>query len=266
MTDLSCLLRTTQQTQHAHRALQALQQAWLTVDQQQLSVEPFLVQRSLVIVQQLQQLPFQTEIGTSLQQLAQHIAAFRAPLAITEEDVAPLLAVFQITMDAEHTPWLVHPADTPLPESLQHMGAGWRQAIQASKDKPLQRLQLAIQMLPYSTAFYEAAIALRAILRENLAEPTPTLQLLYWLAVLHSFIAVEPETPSGDLVAQALPAQALLTLDWDYDQLGLDQLPLLNITDKQLFQEYWGSETQHQRLKDLYPDLWQSYVKNAEPA
>ena len=41
MTDLSCLLRTTQQTQHAHRALQALQQAWLTVDQQQLSVEPF---------------------------------------------------------------------------------------------------------------------------------------------------------------------------------------------------------------------------------
>ena len=89
MTDLSCLLRTTQQTQHAHRALQALQQAWLTVDQQQLSVEPFLVQRSLVIVQQLQQLPFQTEIGTSLQQLAQHIR--------TQQQLQPMKARFTDT-------------------------------------------------------------------------------------------------------------------------------------------------------------------------
>lgn len=233
-----------------YKVITALQHTWSLLHQKNVTVPSDVVQRSLAIVKQLKQQSTNKQITERLVLLQQQLVQMY---------LHQLLRTLDLKLCAEKTPWLHMSPNSPLPQALESMGAEWREAIKNSKENPHERLRLALQMLPYSTAFNEAAIALRAILRENSTNTEAALHLLYLLAVMHSFIALEPETPNGDKVVTAISGTEILALDYHYKTLGAEALPLLTITDKAHIEEAWGPAQQHLRLSDLHPESWQHY-------
>lgn len=233
-----------------YKVIAALQHTWHLLHKNNIAAPSEVIQRSLAIVEQLKQQSTHKQMTDLLVLLQQQLG---------QAHLHQLLAPLSLTACKKNTPWLKMPPKSPLPSDLQSMGAEWHNAIKHSKDKPHERLELALQMLPYSTAFTEAAIALRAILRENPANTEAALQLLYLLAAIHSFIALEPETPTGDKIAAAINGTEVLALGYNYASLGSKALPLLNLTDKAHLEEAWGPADQHLRLSELHPNAWQHY-------
>ena len=238
-----------------YQVIAALQHMWHLLHNNNVSAPSDIIQRSLVIVEQLTHQSTHKQITDSLVLLQQQLGQ-----AYLQQYLAPL----NIQPNPQITPWFQMRPNSALPTALESMGAEWRDAIKQSKDNPYERLKLALQMLPYTTAFNEAAIALRAILREKTTNTDAALQLLYLLAAIHSFIALEPETPSGDKVAAAISGTAVLALGYNYASLGSEALPLLNLTDKTHMEEVWGPAQQHLRLSDLHPVAWQHYQSQNE--
>lgn len=265
MADVFGLLLTKVQVQRMHQSLVALQRAWHLMDHQKTSALPIIIKRSVAIVLQLEQLTTDITIKESLRQLRQQLKlnskSTETSVNSPNEFLNSLLSSIDITIDATQTPWLASEPQTPLPAGLQSIGSDWHHAIQNSKNHPTQRLQLAVKMLPYSTAFTEAAIAARALIRKKPTQSKQILQLLYWLAAIHSFLSIDAGTPSGDKVAAAISGKEVLNLKFNYPELGTKQLPLLNVTDKNRLHETWGIPLKHQRLSELNSEARKEYLK-----
>jgi len=140
----------------------------------------------------------------------------------------------------------------------------WADQIKEYKDEPEKRLSLALNNLPLPAAFREAAIAIRKIIRakrkanEKFEEE---LTLLYWLAAIRSFMlefAPRLEEP-GFNVIESIPAQRLISLQYNYSQLGYEKLTLLNKTDVKWLTEAWGEPSSHKTLNDIHRELWDEF-------
>ena len=143
-------------------------------------------------------------------------------------------------------------------------GEFWFDRIKKLQGEPVKRLKLAIDNLPLPAAFREAAVAVRALIREKKTSKTnydDELALLYWLAAINSFsipystVLQEP----GYNVIELIPGRELKALPFTYDELGYDKLELLIKTDIKWLVELWGEPTKHTTMHELHIDVWQQY-------
>jgi hypothetical protein len=144
--------------------------------------------------------------------------------------------------------------------------AFWADRIKQFKNQPVQRLRVAIENLPLPAAFREAAAAARALIRARLKQGedhTDELMLLYWLAAIESFGLPYSEylKQPGFNVLQFVPGQTIKALPFTYNQLGYQQLGLLNKTDVKWCISLWEEPQVHTTLNALHADLWHEYEK-----
>ena len=146
------------------------------------------------------------------------------------------------------------------------IGAGefWADRIKKLRGEPVKRLKLALDNLPLPASFREAAVAVRALIREKRKLEViydEELTLLYWLAAINSFcipyssVLKEP----GYNVIESIPGKKLKSLPFTYSELGFEKLELLNITDKKWLIEIWGKPTAHTTLHKMHNDIWNQY-------
>jgi hypothetical protein len=143
-------------------------------------------------------------------------------------------------------------------------GEFWAERIKRYRDEPGRRLQTAMDNLPLPSAFREAAVALRTIIRakRKVKEPyTEELGLLYWLAAIRSFMLpyADKLKQPGFNVVQSIPGTRLRAMPVDYAQVGYEQLDLLNKTDVKWLVQVWGEPQQHQTLNQVHRALWDEY-------
>lgn len=143
-------------------------------------------------------------------------------------------------------------------------GEFWADEIKGLRGAPVERLRLAINNLPLPAAFREAAIAVRALIRErrkNSESIEDHLTLLYWLAAISSFsipFSQRLKAP-GFNVIQAVPGAVLKALSYSYSELGYKELELLSATDIKWFVEAWAEPQSHSTLYELHKQLWREY-------
>ena len=245
------------QSQVNLQAMRALQQAWLLAAELHSPLPPFLLQRSVAILKALQKYTTHEPVLPLLEHAKQQLNAF-----LTVTALAP--SVLNQPPQALHVPWF----DTafPYPATLADLslGAQWHQQIKASHTKPFQRLTLALAKLPYRSAYQEAVLALRAIIRSEPRHYEPALELLYWLAASASFLEHPQLQPSGEQIIEALPGHELQGLVIRYQELGVAQLPLLNQTYQKHLITYFGAPTQTQTLREVHAQAWQAYAARLE--
>ena len=163
-------------------------------------------------------------------------------------------------------------AQERLPQFWKDLGAGeqagefWADQIRRLRDDPGKRLAMALEHLPLPRAFKEAAVALRAIIRERRKSNEPFEQYLawlYWLAAAYSFMDPFSERlrEPGYNVMESVPGQVIRSLDFDYSNLGHQKLDLLNKTDRKWLVECWGEPDQHSTLNALHRNVWDEYEK-----
>ena len=153
--------------------------------------------------------------------------------------------------------WNRHAADL-------HAGNFWADRIKQLKSEPEKRLRLALDNLPLPASFREAAVALRALIRERKKtgeKYDEQLAMLYWLAAINSFstqystVLQEP----GYNVVESVPGVRLKNLSFTYKELGYMQLELLNKTDIKWMTEAWGEPKTHTTLHEMHLDVWREY-------
>ena len=148
-------------------------------------------------------------------------------------------------------------------------GEFWADEIKNLKDRPVDRLKMAIDNLPLPAAFREAAVATRAIIRSKRKSKEnydQELQILYWLAATDSFsipYSARLGMP-GYNVMELVPGEELKSLPFSYKELGYSQLPLLNKTDCKWLTESWGEPKKHTTLHKLHKPLWIKYEDEFE--
>ena len=134
------------------------------------------------------------------------------------------------------------------------------------REEPLKRLRLALENLPLPAAFREAAVAVRAIIREKQkakSEFTEDVVLLYWLAAVESFGLPYSEflCQPGFNVLESIPGNVIKSLPFSYQDLGYNQLSLLNKTDIKWCVARWGEPNQHTTLNALHNAVWRKYER-----
>lgn len=143
-------------------------------------------------------------------------------------------------------------------------GAFWADEIKKLRDKPDERLAMAMAHLPLPAAFSEAAVALRAMIRIKKKEGVEwqqDLTHLYNLAAWESFTlpyAPRLERP-GMVVTESIPGLVVCNLEFSYKKLGYLQLQILNKTDHKWLVEAWGEPDQHTTLNELHRAVWDHY-------
>lgn len=151
-------------------------------------------------------------------------------------------------------------ARVPGPE--REDGRFWADAIADVKDDPRKRLEIARRHFPLPGAFREAAIALRALIRDarkREAEFESLLRELHHYAAISSWclpyneVAREP----GFNVFERTPYARLAALDLGWDLVGCDALLLLNKTDRSIMRDAWGEPKAHRTANNLYRELWE---------
>ena len=136
-------------------------------------------------------------------------------------------------------------------------GQFWADRIKGLRAEPAERLKVAIENLPLPAAFKEAAVAIRALIREyrkSNGAYEDQLALLYWLAAINSFsipYAVRLREP-GYNVLESVPGKVLKGLEFSYKQLGYEKLELLSKTDIKLLTASWGEPDAHSTLHKLH--------------
>lgn len=242
------------QSQIIHQAMRALQQTWLVAAQLQTPLPPFLLQRSVAILKALQKYTTHEQVLLLLEHAKQQ-------LTLLLNNTASTPALLSQPPQAQYVPWF----DTsfPYPATLADLslGAQWHQQIKSSHDDPFKRLALALAKLPYRSAYQEAVIALRAVIRSEPQYKNAALELLYWLAASASFLEHPQLRPSGEKILEALAGHELQQLSVNYQELGLAQLPLLNQTDQKQLMQYFGAPSQARTLRDVHSNAWQAYEK-----
>lgn len=143
-------------------------------------------------------------------------------------------------------------------------GTFWADRITEFRDQPIERLKLAIENLPLPAAFREAAIAIRALIRERIKKNedfADELALLYWLAAVESFGVPYSEylQQPGFNVLQSIPGAVIKCLPFSYSQLGYKHLRLLNKTDVKWCVARWGESLDHTTLNKLHAETWRKF-------
>lgn len=143
-------------------------------------------------------------------------------------------------------------------------GEFWADQARRAKDDSQKRLHIALKVLPLPAAFREAAIAVRAMIREAKKEKRSTgrqLELLYWLAAVASFSVpyAERSRQPGFNVMEVGSGGEIAALPFTYDSLGYEKLDLLTATDKQAIAAAWGEPGSHSTLNELHRDVWERY-------
>ncbi|MEO9886327.1 MAG: hypothetical protein ABJR05_12680 [Balneola sp.] len=145
-------------------------------------------------------------------------------------------------------------------------GDFWSDRIKKYRDEPKKRLNEALDHLPLPAAFREAAISIRALIRERRKSNESyeeELTFLYWLAALHSFMipfAKDLNEP-GYNVMESIPGKKLKSLPFDYKSLGYKKLELLNKTDCKWIKEQWREPKNHSTLNEMHRELWNEYER-----
>ena len=148
-------------------------------------------------------------------------------------------------------------------DSIQD-GTFWADRIKLVRDLPQKRLEIAIENLPLPAAFREAAIALRALIRNKRKDGIDyedELKLLYTLAAVQSFgvpYSERLELP-GHNVLEFTPCMVIRNLSFSYETLGFDELELLNKTDKNWLVANWGLPAHHSTLHKMHQHVWHKY-------
>ncbi len=143
-------------------------------------------------------------------------------------------------------------------------GEWWSDKIKKLRDKPHERLQLAIENLPCPAAFRECAIALRALIREKRKqklELSVQLRMLYQIAAIESLSIPYSEAlkEPGFNVMDSIPGGLIFKLPVSYDKLGYKRLELLNKTDAKWMIELWGEPEIHSTFNKLHNKIWAQY-------
>lgn len=148
-------------------------------------------------------------------------------------------------------------------ESLTR-GQFWTDRIKDLRNQPIERLRLAVENFPLPGAFREAAVAVRALIKDKKkagAVFSEELACLYWLAAIESFSMAYSErlTEPGFNVLQSIPGQAVIGLPFSYRSLGHERLALLNKTDRKWIEAAWGLPDTHSTLLDMHRQVWNDY-------
>nr|BAJ06840.1 putative uncharacterized protein [uncultured bacterium] len=148
-------------------------------------------------------------------------------------------------------------------EELQ-AGEFWADRIKSLRGEPVKRLKLALENLPLPASFREAAIATRALIKEkrkNNQNYEEELALLYWLAAINSFSVPYSEVlqEPGYNVIESIPGKKLKELPFTYQELGYEQLELLNKIDTKWLIEAWGNPKAHSTLHKIHNNVWSEY-------
>jgi len=140
-------------------------------------------------------------------------------------------------------------------------GEFWADNINKYKDDPEKRYALAMDQLPLPAGFREAAIALRALIRNKrkAKEDCETeLKQLYHLAAIRSFMldySTVLQQPGYNIMA-SIPGGIINELPYSYETLGYEQLDLLNKTDRKWLIDAWGEPKGHTTLNTMHRALW----------
>jgi hypothetical protein len=147
-------------------------------------------------------------------------------------------------------------------EGLLESGEFWADALGKLTDDPRERLKMAKHHLPLPAAFREAAISLRAIIRQNRKQETdyrPALEELYHLAAIWSFClpyAPRLQQPGYNVLAR-VPFAEFESMSLTWGTLGDQMLDLLNKTDRRWMREAWGEPQTHTTLNTNRLVGWQ---------
>lgn len=132
---------------------------------------------------------------------------------------------------------------------------------------PEARLQNARKSMPLPAAFKEAAIALRALVRERRKQKqdyTDLLSELHRTAAQENFLGstlyLEEIQEPGYNVAASIPREIWESLDIPYHEIGYEELDLLNKTDKKWLVETWGDPARHRSARQLHAEVWNGAV------
>lgn len=239
-------------------AIEALQKAWQHASLIPGGASVYLVERTSVVIEQIGKLEANPLLSHHLSLLRQQLLQQRQAL------LPPQLSAAFIDPNQEvDCPWL-NSTQAERPTSLLQLGSAWKKELPSHRPFPEQRLALALTKLPFQSAFHEAAIALRHILRQSSSHATKSLKLLYWLAVVHTLTRLDDITPSGADIARCITGDQLTQLPISYKQIGYEFLLLLNQGDKNLLIEHWGEPTQHQDPKRVFAHFYLDYKTQIE--
>jgi hypothetical protein len=146
-------------------------------------------------------------------------------------------------------------------------GVFWADYIKKLKDKPEERLEVALNYLPLPAAFREAAVALRAQIRERRkqgAEYGELLSGLHTLAAWDSFLHATPHVEANAApawnVVEIIPEEVWRGLDLPYSEIGHRELSLLNQTDGKWLEEAWGEPKMHRTAQEYHQGVWNQWV------
>jgi hypothetical protein len=118
--------------------------------------------------------------------------------------------------------------------------------IKTLRNDPRARLKIARQHQPLPGAFREAAIALRALIREARKageDDAALLSDLYLTGARDSFLHSTPHIPGygvGYNVVETIPREVWESLEMPYPKIGYTELRLLNKTDQKWLVDAWG--------------------------
>lgn len=149
-------------------------------------------------------------------------------------------------------------------QGLCEKGEFWADAIRKLINDPEERLKMAKRHLPAPAAFREAALALRAIIRECRKQKTDfsaALTDLYRLAAIWSFYidyAPRLKQPGYNVLAR-VPFKEFEAMSLEWETLGWEKLDLLTKTDRNWMREAWGEAPTHTTAYDKYRDVWERY-------
>lgn len=135
-------------------------------------------------------------------------------------------------------------------EGLYEGDRFWADAIKDTYDDPPRRLEMAKHYMPLPAAFREACIALRAVIREKKKAgkdfDADLLELHHWAAV--QSIAWYDEL-------DITPYSEIASLDLAPPNIGWDELPMLNKTDRKLMSDLWPQPARHTTGTLFYPEI-----------
>lgn len=156
-----------------------------------------------------------------------------------------------------------------LPKVTVPRGVFWAEHLKTVKGRPAERLSLALDFLPLPGAFREAAIALRAMIRAQRKKGEPAgvlLEELYRLAALADLLLETPQVEgvgSSFNIAEAVGRSFWIGVDTPYEEVGYEELSLLNKTDIRWILEAWGEPSRHQKAHEFHGAFWDKAVTAA---
>lgn len=147
-----------------------------------------------------------------------------------------------------------------LPKVVVPEGVFWGEHLKTVRNNPPERLSLALEFLPLPGAFREAAIPLRAMIRERRKTGQ---SVEYLLEQLYRLAALQDVLLDNFDLAESLDRRSWESLSFPYDEIGYESLSLLSKTDVTWFREAWGEPTRHQKVQAYLGPRWDEIAATA---